>query len=78
MKIGKRIGLATIAITAIVTTGVTQIETTSVRAATQPNVVVIMTDDQWFDSMSYMPKTNALLAATGVTFSNFHVSNPLC
>ena len=50
----------------------------SARAAAPPNVVVIMTDDQWFDSMAYMPKTNALLVSQGVTFSNYHVSNPLC
>src|SRR5262245_64071777 len=48
------------------------------RAATRPNIVVIMTDDEWFDAMSYMPKTNALLANQGVTFTNFHVSNPWC
>ncbi len=47
-------------------------------AVDPPNVVVIMTDDQWYDSMAYMPKTNALLAANGVSFSNFHVSNPIC
>jgi arylsulfatase A-like enzyme len=47
-------------------------------AAAPPNIVVIMTDDQWFDSMAHMPKTRALLGASGVTFSNFHVSNPLC
>ena len=51
---------------------------TPAAAAIPPNIVVIMTDDQWFDSMTCMPKTNALLAAQGVTFSNFHVSNPLC
>ncbi len=48
------------------------------EAVDPPNIVVIMTDDQWYDSMAYMPKTNALLAANGVSFSNFHVSNPLC
>lgn len=47
-------------------------------AADPPNVVVIMTDDQWFDSMAYLPKTRALLGTNGVTFTNFHVSNPLC
>ena len=51
---------------------------TGAGAAVQPNVVVIMTDDQWYDSMAYLPKTRALLGANGVTFSNFHVSNPLC
>ncbi len=78
MKYGKRLGAVVFAITGVTAAGLTQIDSSSVRAATQPNVIVIMTDDQWFDSMSYMPKTNALLGGTGVTFSNFHVSNPLC
>jgi N-acetylglucosamine-6-sulfatase len=48
------------------------------EAANPPNIVVIMTDDQWYNSMAYMPKTNELLAAQGVRFTNFQVSNPLC
>jgi arylsulfatase A-like enzyme len=47
-------------------------------AAVRPNIVVILTDDQWFDSMPFMPKTNALVGRVGMTFTNFHVSNPLC
>jgi arylsulfatase A-like enzyme len=47
-------------------------------AADRPNIVVVLTDDQWFDSMPYLPKTRALLGASGVTFTNFHTSNPLC
>jgi arylsulfatase A-like enzyme len=47
-------------------------------AAPRPNVVVILTDDQWFDSMAYLPKTRALLGGSGVTFTNFHATNPLC
>ena len=50
----------------------------SVAAAPPPNIVVIMTDDQWYDSMAYMPKTRSLLAARGVSFSNFHASHPVC
>ncbi len=51
---------------------------TGAPAASPPNIVVIMTDDQWTGSMAYMPKTNALLVDNGVSFSNYHVSNPLC
>jgi N-acetylglucosamine-6-sulfatase len=47
-------------------------------AAVPPNVLVVLTDDQWFDSMAYMPKTRALLGTNGTTFTNFHTSNPLC
>jgi arylsulfatase A-like enzyme len=48
------------------------------QGATGPNIVVIMTDDQWYGSTAYMPQTTALLAAKGVAFKNYHVSNPLC
>jgi arylsulfatase A-like enzyme len=47
-------------------------------AATRPNIVVVLTDDQWFDSMAYMPKTRALVGGSGVTFTNFHATNPVC
>jgi N-acetylglucosamine-6-sulfatase len=51
--------------------------TTAPHAA--PNIVVIMTDDQEdTGSMAYMPKTHALLAEKGVTFTNSFVNLPLC
>jgi N-acetylglucosamine-6-sulfatase len=44
-----------------------------------PNIVVIMTDDQEdTGSMAYMPKTHALLAEKGLTFTNSFVDLPLC
>jgi N-acetylglucosamine-6-sulfatase len=44
-----------------------------------PNIVVIMTDDQEdTGSMAYMPKTHALLAEKGLTFTNSFVNLPLC
>ena len=46
--------------------------------AVQPNVVVIMTDDQRWDTLSYMPIVSEELANQGVTFTNAFVSNPLC
>lgn len=46
--------------------------------AASPNVVLVLTDDQRFDTLSAMPNVNALLAAEGVTFSNATVSNALC
>ncbi|MCU1428285.1 MAG: sulfatase [Actinomycetia bacterium] len=45
---------------------------------TRPNIVLIMSDDQRVGDQWVMSKTNALLAATGTTFSNFFVSNPQC
>ena len=48
-------------------------------AATRPNIVVIMTDDQDdMGSMSVMTKTKQLLAEEGVTFENSFVEFPLC
>jgi arylsulfatase A-like enzyme len=44
----------------------------------QPNVVVIMTDDQDFRSMSAMPYTRALMKKRGTTFDKQMVSFPLC
>ena len=51
-----------------------------VRAATapRPNIVVITTDDQTFESMKVMERTNRLLGGQGVTFDNSFVSFSLC
>lgn len=47
-------------------------------AGQRPNILVIMTDDQDYDSLAYMPKTQALLADKGVTFTNSFVQFPQC
>ena len=44
----------------------------------QPNIVMILTDDQRWDTLSYMPTVESELVAHGVTFSNAFVENPLC
>jgi N-acetylglucosamine-6-sulfatase len=44
----------------------------------QPNIVVILTDDQRWDTLPYMPTVNSELVEHGVTFSNAFVENPLC
>jgi N-acetylglucosamine-6-sulfatase len=43
-----------------------------------PNIVLILTDDQRWDSMWAMPKTRHLLADHGVQFTNGFVVNSLC
>lgn len=43
-----------------------------------PNIVLIVTDDQRWDTLSYMPVVNELLVAHGVTFTNAFVTTPLC
>jgi N-acetylglucosamine-6-sulfatase len=43
-----------------------------------PNIVLIMTDDEDVGIHEFMPKTKALLADRGTTFTNFFVSYPWC
>ncbi|MQA73593.1 MAG: sulfatase-like hydrolase/transferase [Solirubrobacterales bacterium] len=43
-----------------------------------PNVVVVMTDDQAFETMRAMPLTRRLIGDAGTTFDNAFVSFPLC
>jgi N-acetylglucosamine-6-sulfatase len=45
---------------------------------TQPNVVVIMTDDQTYRDMEAMPLTRSLIGGAGATFTRSYVSYPLC
>jgi N-acetylglucosamine-6-sulfatase len=44
----------------------------------QPNIVVILTDDQRWDTLSYMPTVESELVAHGVDFMNAFAENPLC
>jgi N-acetylglucosamine-6-sulfatase len=43
-----------------------------------PNVVVILTDDQRWDTLWAMPTVKSALQGKGVTFANAFVVNPLC
>ena len=47
-------------------------------ANSRPNVVFILTDDQTFESLRVMTRTQALLGDEGTTFSNAIISYPLC
>jgi arylsulfatase A-like enzyme len=47
-------------------------------AATRPNIVVVMTDDQARGSMQVMRNTKALIGARGVTFQRSFVNYSLC
>jgi N-acetylglucosamine-6-sulfatase len=44
----------------------------------RPNIVFILTDDQRWDELQYMPNVRSLLQDQGITFTNGFVSNPLC
>lgn len=43
-----------------------------------PNIVIINTDDQRWDTLKYMPNVEKLLVAHGITFRNAFVTNPTC
>ncbi len=47
-------------------------------AETRPNVVLIVSDDQRWDTLWAMPAVRELLGASGVTFENAFVPNPVC
>jgi arylsulfatase A-like enzyme len=42
------------------------------------NVVLILTDDQRWDAVRYMPQVESLLVDHGVSFANAFENNPLC
>jgi arylsulfatase A-like enzyme len=50
----------------------------SAAPTTQPNIVVILSDDQRWDTLWGMPTVEEALASNGVTFANSFVVNPLC
>jgi hypothetical protein len=47
-------------------------------ALARPNVVVVLTDDQRWDTLSTMPNVTNRLVRRGVDFRNAFASNPLC
>jgi arylsulfatase A-like enzyme len=47
-------------------------------AASGPNVVVVMTDDQRYDDMAALPMTRRLIGVAGVSFTRAYVSYPVC
>lgn len=44
----------------------------------RPNIIVILTDDQPFHTVDYMPTVKGELMAKGVVFENGFVTTPLC
>jgi N-acetylglucosamine-6-sulfatase len=44
----------------------------------RPNIIVILTDDQPFHTVDYMPAVKKQLMAKGVVFENGFVTTPLC
>ena len=52
--------------------------TGNAAAQTQPNVVLVLTDDQRWDTLNVMPTVQSRLVDRGVTFENAFVTNALC
>lgn len=48
------------------------------QSTTKPTIVLIVTDDQRWDTLDAMPTVRRELMARGVTFSNAFVTTPLC
>jgi N-acetylglucosamine-6-sulfatase len=64
-------------------TGAVHIDTpdgslTSDPFTVQPNIVVILTDDQRWDSLPLMPTVQSELVNHGATFANMFVEDPIC
>jgi arylsulfatase A-like enzyme len=53
-------------------------EASDAQAAEPPNIVLVVTDDQRWDTLSAMPTVSSELVGQGVTFRNAFVVNPLC
>ena len=49
-----------------------------VATSRRPDIVLILTDDQRFDTLWAMPTVQSELVAKGVEFTNGYVSNPVC
>jgi N-acetylglucosamine-6-sulfatase len=47
-------------------------------AAERPNIVLVLTDDQRWDSLVDMPAVQRLLVGHGTTFTNAFTTDPLC
>lgn len=52
--------------------------TTGAPVVSRPTLVIVLTDDQRFDTIRHMPILQRELVAQGVTFTNAFVTTPLC
>jgi N-acetylglucosamine-6-sulfatase len=71
-------GLALAAVLLVPTGGISAQDADPGRAASKPNVVVIMTDDQRHDDIPPIAKTQRLIGGEGVTFDDYYASYPVC
>lgn len=71
-------GLAILLVGAVVITYRARQAPPRVEGDGRPNVVLIVTDDQRWDTLSGMPNVRRLLGGRGVTFENAFVTTALC
>ncbi|CAN5185625.1 hypothetical protein BH20ACT24_BH20ACT24_09560 [soil metagenome] len=71
-------GLAILLVVAVVIAYRARPAPTSVETDARPNIVLIVTDDQRWDTLSVMPNVRRLLGGRGVTFENAFVTTALC
>ncbi|MEX0755049.1 MAG: sulfatase [Actinomycetota bacterium] len=80
MRTASAFAVAIIALTQAVPSSQSPAEdsTTLSTLAQPPDIVVILADDQRWDSLQWMPAVQELLVDPGITFDNAFVVNPLC
>ena len=81
LKQGFVLPLALILILVVLITlvfGIIKFSTRTQAAAEKPNIVVIETDDQRWDTLGYMPIVQSRLVGQGINFTNGFVTTSLC
>ncbi|MDZ4785838.1 MAG: sulfatase-like hydrolase/transferase [bacterium] len=53
-------------------------KSTRSHADAAPNILLIISDDQRYDQLDYMPKTKELIFSRGLNFSKAYVTTPSC
>ena len=75
---GLALGLATVACTEVSVTASTTTIQPSKAEPQSPDIVLIVTDDQRWDTLGEMPGLRRTVRAHGMTFREAFVVNPLC
>lgn len=77
MKSQTRVARIALALVAVLIAEVA-LPTVSIKAANQPNILFILTDDLDLAEIAFMPKLKSLLIDQGATFDNYFASVSLC
>ncbi len=73
-----RLRMITLLLVGLLVIGAVMPATASRAAPSQPNILLILTDDLDLAEIAYMPKLKSLLIDQGTSFSNYYVSVSLC